>query len=216
MGDRRTIIDHTHPAYIRARDRIGKSRWNGAYYYSKEICEFIIPKIETDRNWITINIHKEQVGCDHAIVIIHNHFHPERYEWLKKYDDLILVCAAEQDMEELGHLGKTIFLPLSIDVEYVRQFIRPKTREIGYAGRLEKKGKLPPEADIISKMERKEFLSTLATYRKVYCVDRVELEAKVLGCEVLHNNIPSFAPEEVIDIRDAAVMLQKALEEIDE
>ena len=36
------IIDHTHPEYIKAWNSIGKSKWNGAYYYSIEIVENIM------------------------------------------------------------------------------------------------------------------------------------------------------------------------------
>ena len=37
------IINHERPEYIKARAKIGKGKWNGAYYYSIEICERIIP-----------------------------------------------------------------------------------------------------------------------------------------------------------------------------
>ena len=88
------IIDHTHPNYLRKWRNAGLNQFNGAYYYSKEIVENIIPNVETDRNWITVNV--KGVGLNHAIVFIHNNLHPENYEWLKfyGYKDLVLVCGA--------------------------------------------------------------------------------------------------------------------------
>lgn len=217
MGDRQIIIDHNHPAYIRKRNMIGTARWNGAYYYSREITEFIIPNVKTDRNWITLNLKEEQIGCDHAIFFVHNHPNcPEWYEWLKKYDDLILVCCAEDDMEKVAHLGTPIFLPLSVDVEYVKQFRCEKTRQIAYAGRRQKREDAPKNIDYISGLPRTRFLKQLAKYEKVYAVDRAEIEAKILGCEILRYSYKSVAPAEIIDSREAAVMLQKALEEINE
>ena len=50
------IINHDHPAYRRNWKKSGDNRFNGAFYYSKEITKNIIPLIETDRNWITINV----------------------------------------------------------------------------------------------------------------------------------------------------------------
>ena len=47
------IIDHTHPEYLRLAN--GDFN-NGAYHYSKEIVKNIIPLVNTDRNWMTINI----------------------------------------------------------------------------------------------------------------------------------------------------------------
>lgn len=65
------IIDHTHIEYIQKWQGMNQaSKYNGAYYYSCEIVENIIPAVKTDRNWITVNV--KGVGCDHAIVFIHN------------------------------------------------------------------------------------------------------------------------------------------------
>lgn len=212
------IIDHTHPAYIKARNAIGKDRWNGAYYYSKEIVENIIPRVKTDRNWITINLRRDRIGCDHAIFFIHNHPHcPEWYEWLSVYQDLILVCSCREDMEKLTHLGTPIYLPLSIDVEYVKSFRTKKTKEIAFAGRPEKSWgyDLPEGIEYVYYLPREEFLTELAKYKKVYAVDRASIEAKVLGCEVLPYGYNTVDPGRILDTKDAANMLQDMLDEID-
>ena len=213
------IINHEHPQYKRKWQKIGANKYNGAYYYSREICKNIIPNVRTDRNWITINI--KGVGCDHAIVFIHNNKHPDHYDWLSQYDDLILVCGVPETCEKVAHLGKTIYLPLSIDVDYVKCFCTDrKTRSTAYVGRRSKAkwGILPNDIDYICSTGREKLLREMTKYRKVYAVGRCAIEAKVLGCEVLPYD-PRFPDPrfwQVIDNKEAAVILQTKLNQIDE
>lgn len=212
------IIDHTHPEYLDALRKIGKNRWNGAYFYSEEIVKYIIPNVKTDRNWITVDLKDAKIGFDHAIVFVHNHPKcPEWYEWYADYDDLIFVCSSHEDMEKIKHLGTPLYLPLSVDVEYVERFRTKKTMDTAYAGRPEKKtGWRPPSgAKSICFLPRDRFLAEMAKYRRVYAVDRVEIEARILGCEVLKYDCPSYAPYRIIDSLEAAKMLQEKLDEID-
>ena len=95
----------------------GPGRWNGAFYYSQEIVNNIIPNVKTDRNWITINV--PGVACDHSVVFIHNNKTPEAYGWLSKYKDLVLVCGVPETCEKVSGLGKAVYLPLSIDTTFV-------------------------------------------------------------------------------------------------
>lgn len=209
------IINHDHPAY-RAKWK-GRNKYNGAFYYSKEICKNIIPNVDTDRNWITINI--EGVGCDHAIVFIHNNLHPERYNWLSRYKDLVLVCGVPETCDKVAHLGRAIYLPLSVDVEYVKQFERSKVKDAAFVGRRSKikLGNLPKGIDYICGLKRQELLPRMAQYRKVYAVGRVAIEAKILGCEVLpyDSRFPDPDVWQILDNKDAADILQKELNRID-
>ena len=212
------IINHEHPEYIRAAERIGNNKYNGAYYYSKEICESMIPNIRTDRNWITVNLHKARIGCDHAIFFVHNHPHcPEWYEWLAEYKDLIMVCSSRKDMPKIEHIGIPVFVPLSVDVEYVKSFRTEKTREIAFAGRPEKAVdcNLPRNIDHIGLLPREDFLGELAKYRKVYAVDRVAIEARILGCEVIPYEYQSVDTGRIIDTSEAIGILQNELNRID-
>ena len=210
-------IDHTHPIYIQLRNRIGKSKWNGAYYYSIEICNRIIPNIKTDRPWITINTNGYVRGFDRAIVFAHNHKGcPSHYEWLKGYKDLIFVCSERDDMPKLEHLGTPIYLPLSVDVEYVKQFRKEvKTKEIAFFGRMERvkeiADQLPKDIEYVSGMKRERMLRKMAEYKTVYALDRVAIEAQILGCKVL----PYPDRWKVIDSLEAVPMLQKELDKID-
>lgn len=211
------IVNHDHRKYRATWEHISVNKWNGAFYYSKEICKNIIPRIETDRNWITINVPGE--GLDHSIVFIHNNLHPEHYDWLAKYKDLILVCGIRETTSKVKHLGKAIVLPLSIDVEYVKQYRKEKTKEVAFVGRPAKRNNItfPPEVDIIEGLPRTKLLPAMAEYKKVYAVGRTALEAKVLGCKILPYDPRFPRPErwKVLDNLEAAKILQEKINKID-
>ena len=210
------IIDHTHVFYRRKWCLAGAARFNGAYYYSKEIVERIIPRVKTDRNWITINI--PGAGLDHSIVFIHNNVRPDYYNWLSKYKDLILVCGVPETCGKVAHLGTPIYVPLSIDVKFVKGFAKDKTKDTAYAGRSnKKKNYIPQGVDILEDLERIQLLKKMAEYEKIYAVGRCAIEAAALGCEVLPYDprFPDPSIWEVIDNREAAKILQAKLDEID-
>lgn len=217
----RQIIDHTHPAYIEKRGRLSRSNgWNGAYYYSQEIVKNIIPAVKTDRSWVTVNV--EGVGTDHAVVFVHNNLHPEHYDWLNQYDDLVLICGIPETVEKVAHLGKAVYLPLSVDVGYVEKFRAPEhERELNraFVGRPSKrKGvKFPRGTVILEGMPRDQLLRKMAKCHDVYAVGRTAIEAKVLGCEILPYD-PRFPDPErwkIVDNAEAAATLQRLLNEID-
>ena len=191
---------------------------NGAYWYSREIVERIRPNVKTKRGWITINV--PGLCEDHAIVFIHNNKNPNLYSWLSKYDDLILVCGVPETCEKVAHLGRAIYLPLSIDVEYVEKFRTDvKTVDRAYAGRADKKRGIffPPGTVYIENRKRDAFLRELAKCKRVYAVGRCALEARVLGCEILPYDprFPDPSIWQVVDNLEAAKMLQMELDKID-
>lgn len=208
------IIDHSHPMYRAKWKAAGKDRYNGAYYYSREIVENIIPRVETDRSWITVNV--RDLACSHSIVFVHNNLHPENYEWLKQYDDLVLVCGVPQTCEKVAHLGRAVYLPLSVDIAEVERFKRQKDRETAFAGRPSKAKGIPDGVDMLSGMPREDLLAEMARYEKVYAVGRTAIEARVLGCKVLmyDERFPNPACWEPLDNAEAAKMLQAMLDEI--
>lgn len=218
------IIDHDHPEYRKKWLDCGLERYNGAFYYSKEIVKSIIPNVETDRNWITVNI--PPYGCDHAIVFIHNNLRPENYEWLRHYKDLVLVCGVEETCEKVAHLGKAIYLPLSIDVEYVKQFKLPKeqrTKKAAFVGRRSKRldarmcEKLPEDIDYLEGIKRQDLLPLVAQYDTIYAVGRAAVEAKCLGCRLkaYDPRYPKVGIWKPLDNKEAAKILQEKLDEID-
>lgn len=211
------IYDHTREEYKVRRQLIGAGKWNGAYYYSREIVRNIIPRIETGRNWITLNV--PGMGRDHSIVFVHNNIKPETYAWLKQYRDLILVCGVPETCEKVKHIGKTLYLPLSVDVKEVERFKAEKTKEAAFAGRAAKlmTADIPEKVDIITGKPRGFMLEELARYKRVYAVGRTAIEAKILGCEVMPYDPRYPDPErwQILDNKEAAAMLQLELDKID-
>lgn len=214
------IIDHTRVEYIKKWQWLNQaSKYNGAYYYSHEIVENIIPEIQTDRNWITVNV--RDVGVDHSIVFIHNNMKPQNYEWLQKYDDIILVCGVESTVDKVSHIGKAIYLPLSIDVNYVKKFKKKTHKGAAFAGRAVKRRMpgihLPDGIYYIEGVSRDSFLKAMAGYKTIYAVGRTALEALALGCEVgaYDDRYPDVDMWQVMDNKDAAKILQDKLDEID-
>lgn len=210
------IIDHDHPAYRERWNRYTHGRWNGAFYYSKEIVKNIIPRVNTNRNWMTINV--PEVGFDHSIVFIHNNKDPSLYKWLERYSDLILICGIPETCEKVKHLGKPIYLPLSVDVKDVERYKTEKTKGTAFVGRPPKRNGInfPPGTEIVEGMPRTRLLKKMAEYEKVYAVGRTAVEAKVLGCEILPYDprFPDVDRWQILDNRDAAKILQKKLDKI--
>ena len=213
------IIDHNSEWYKFISKHYEKGDiYNGAFYYSKEICKFFIPNIKTDRNWITVNTPTH--GFDHSIVFIHNNRRTEQlYDWLKGFKDLILVCGVPSTMQKVAHLGTPIYLPLSVDVEEVEKYKAEKTREEAFAGRLPKLigNRIPKNCDIIGGISREMMLERMARYKKIYAVGRTAIEAKILGCEigVYDDYFPDPSVWKILDSRDAVKILQKELDKVE-
>ena len=217
------IIDHNHHLYKAKRNSMSKDgKYNGAYYYSKEIVKNIIPNVKTDRNWITIRLPEMKEHPDHSIIFIHNNRNPNYYSYLREYQDCILVCGLPKTAENLRFFGRTVYLPLSIDVENVKKYrVANKTKEIAYAGRKLKlsytNNIVPKDTPILSGLSQSNLLREMAKYKKVYASGRTAMQAKVLGCEVLphETNFPDSRFWKVLDNKDAAKMLQEILDKID-
>ena len=220
------IIDHTHPDYIKRWENAGNGKHNGAYYYSLEIVRNIIPNVKTDRHWMTINIpvcnrvpQFTCYGADHMIVFIHNNKHPEHYDWLQNFKDLVLVCGIPETCKRVAHLGRAIYLPLSIDVAEVRQYERPKTKETAFVGRRAKRNGISfsPDVDYIEGLPRPLLLEAMAEYKNIYAVGRTAIEAKALGCNILpyDKRFPDVDRWQVLDNQEASKILQKELDKID-
>lgn len=216
------IIDHNHPDYKAKWKTLGEDKYNGAYYYSKEIVKNIIPNVKTDRNWVTIRLANNKDHPDHSIVFIHNNRNPNYYEYLRNYKDCILVCGLPSTAENVGFFGKAIYLPLSVDVKAVEKYrVKNKTKESAYAGRSVKlnyaTSSLPKDIDILCNMPQSQLLREMAKYKKIYATGRTAIQAKILGCEVESHDVRfrDASIWKVLDNKDAAKMLQEMLDEID-
>lgn len=214
----RIIINHNNKKYIKKFSSLSEgAKNNGAFFYSREICARMIPLIKTDRNWVTVNVRGE--ATNHAIVFIHNNIHPENYRWLEKYKDLILVCGVAETCEHVAHIGRTIYLPLSVNVAEVEQYKTDKTKDVAFCGRSTKRKKynLPIGTDFLEDLPREELLRKMAKYKKIYAVGRTAIEGKILGCEILpyDDRFPNPEIWQVLDTVEAAQILQEQLNVID-
>ena len=215
------VIDYRTPEYVDRWSKLAKSnQQNGAYNYSKEIVENIIPRIKTDRPWVTIN--QPFFSKEHAIVFVHGNLHPDSYDWHRGYRDTIMVASLPETAENLKRRGhrQVILVPLSIDTKYLEQFkVKKKTKQVAYAGRPEKKklGKLPAGIDLLEGLERDDLLREMAKYKQIYAVGRCAIEAKALGCEILpfDERFPDPSIWQVLDNCEAAEILQRELDKID-
>ena len=217
----RIIIDYRTPEYIHRWETLtDANKQNGAYNYSKELVENIIPRVQTERPWVTINL---PWFCEeHAIVFVHGNTKLWNYDWFKGYRDVVMVASQPTTVEELKRrrFRQVIYLPLSIDLGYVERFkVKRKTKQVAYAGRPEKKklGTLPEGIDLLEGLPRDELLKAMAQYRQIYAVGRCALEAKALGCEILpfDRRFPDPSVWEVLDNCEAAEILQRELDKID-
>ena len=223
------IIDTTDPNYIAYKKLFmpkGKGSHNGAYYYSQEIVKNIIPNVKTDRPWDTLGM-KMTRSEDHAIVFLHHCLSWDRvYSWLDRYKDQIFVCSTQPTYEwALSKKKKAIFLPLSVDVEYVKQFQAPKTKRACYAGnrwafkREDENKNIPDYVDFPPpNMPREEMLKFISEYRELYAIGRCALEGLVLGCEIkpFYRVYPDPSYWKILDNKDAAKILQQELDRLDD
>ena len=122
----------------------------------------------------------------------------------------------------MQHLGKAIYLPLSVDVEYVSRFrMQENERDLStaFVGRpAKRKGvKFPVGVILLERMKRPDLLRRMARCHNVYAVGRTAIEARILGCNILPYDprFPDVDRWTVIDNKEAAKILQKLLDDID-
>ncbi len=218
--------DYNNPKYLALREKLQGRKSNGHWQYSHLITDKIAPLIDTDREIDALGL--VQCGCkDGAIVFIHANINLlDTYSWLRRYDDLILVCNNEDTAYKLSIIlpnSTPIVLPLSVDVEEVLTHQHPKTKKACYAGNIwpfkmaDLEKFVPEGTPRYTDMERDELLDAISEYEEVYAVGITAVEAAVLGCEikVCDSRFPDPTYWKPLDYKEAAKILQKKLDEID-
>ena len=219
------IIDTHNMNYRAYRSAWPRGKFNGAYYYAKELEKYFVPTIKTDRPWDLLGM-RFTAHYHRSIIFIHHCLNwDETYPWIAKLKDPILVVSTKPTLEWAKSKGyKAIFLPLSIDVDYVSQFKTEKTKGACYSGnrwkfkREDEDKNIPEGVDFPpADLKREELLKFIAPYRELYAIGRCALEGIVLGCEIkpFYNKYPDPSYWKVIDSKDAAKMLQHELDTID-
>ena len=219
------IVGINNNNYRAFRKAYPKGGFNGAHYYADEIERNIIPLVKTNRNWDCLGMRMTN-HPDHCIMFIHHNLNfKQTYFWLKRYKDVILVVSSWATYAAAQDVGyKVIYLPLSIDVDYVKQFKTKKTKDACYAGN-RWKFKHPDLAKYVPKgtdyppidMKREDLLKFIAPYKTCYAIGRCALEAKALGCKikVCDSRYPDPKYWKLLDNKDAAKLLQKELDKVD-
>lgn len=209
-----TILGTKDPVYHRWITRGLKGSHNGAHYYAKEIEELILPHIDADvfiaTTGGTVQPKKVPDGC--AFVCHHNVSPEKAYEpFLNR--GLLWICSKPSTVGKLEAIGENaVYIPLSIDTEYVKRFRTEKTRDIAFVGNFwnfkeNYINSLPNNVHHVGELPRERLLEEMAKYRRVIAEGRCNMEAQVLGCEV---ELPDYGkpsleaiPREVLDSRDA-------------
>lgn len=211
------IIDHTNRFYTNILP-------NGALIYSMNIVKNIIPKVQTKRNWVTIDCKQ---CMDNAIVFIHSNLDFDRYEFLRKYKNLVLVASQNYTVQELRRrkLGDhVIYLPLSVDTKELRKYKNLKPHYRGgtcYAGRPDKPYvdglRLQGNIDMLCGLTHLDMLKRLNNYQYCYAVGITAIEAKFMGCTLLpfDKRYPDIRVWKILAPSEAAKILQKKLNKID-
>lgn len=221
-----TTDDPNYIAYCKNYHQNGRGAHNGAYYYSKEIVKNIIPNVKTNRPWDTLGM-KFMRSYDHAIVFLHHCINWEKvYYWLREYKDQVLVCSTLPTYEWAKTVkgAHPVFLPLSIDIEEVQKHKAKKTKKACYAGnrwafkRADENKNIPEGVDFPPpNLPREEMLEFIAPYREIYAIGRCALEGLALGCKIkpFYHVYPDPNYWKLLDNKDAAKLLQEALDQID-
>lgn len=185
------IQDHTTKEYLIAQSKLSAGKFNGAYFYSKEIVESFIPNINTTYNWQTIN---HQTAPEHCIVFVHSNNALERYDYLLKYNDVILVCSTHNSLNQLKRKGhkKVIYVPLSIDTDYLDNFKNDNEKngtiatgnQWAFTNETKKffiKNNIKHYHDI----PREQLLTLMSNAETIYAIGRTAMEAIYLGANVI-------------------------------
>lgn len=220
------IVRADNPNYLAKWNGLDKaSKYNGAYYYSHDIEKYIVPLIKTKRPINVIGI-RECGGEDNMLVFVHHYLNVrEKYQWLSKYRNVVIVSSDYEADKELARYGTVIHLPLSINVDEVAKHrVKKKTQKACYYGnpwgfkRKEIAELVPPEVHRFGTMPREKAWDIVAQYRECYAIGLCALEAQVLGCRLKMSRYRYPDPEEsfpVLDCKEAARRLQVALDSID-
>jgi len=177
---------------VRYRTRQPNGTKNGAYWYAKEIESNILPHIShVDVTVITTGatLFGGFDVDDNVAVVCHDNRRPIESYRLLLGKGILWICSKHSTVEKWREAGETaIYIPLSIDTEYVKQFKTEKTKDTAFVGNAWGFKKnyldaLPPDIAQLNGMERHELLREMAQYKRVIAEGRCMMEAQVLGCE---------------------------------
>ena len=186
------VYGTSSPKFTEWRNSKTSGKENGAYYYSKEIEENILPKIKADLLIVTAGaiLYTAKDLPDGCVVVCHDNRTTKQSYGRLFGKNIIWVCSKQSTVETLeGYGERAVYIPLSIDTQYVKKFKTKKTKDIAYVGnawafKREYLNSLPANIEQLSDMSREKLLKQMAKYKNVIAEGRVYLEAMTLGCKV--------------------------------
>ena len=197
------VYGTTSPKFIAWRNSRASGKENGAYYYSKEIEENILPEIKADVLIVTAGaaLYTAMELPDGCVVVCH-----DNRSTMQSYGQLfgkkiIWVCSKQSTVETLeGYGERAVYIPLSIDTQYVKKFKRKKTKDTAYVGnawafKRDYLNSLPANIDQLSDMSRESLLKEMAKYKNVIAEGRCLMEAQVLGAKT---EVPKYDGHESV------------------
>lgn len=221
MTSKPVVLGTKTPSFIKWHNKQGVTRNNGSYWYAREIEEIILPQIDKKLFIVTAaaSIYGSHEIPDNAIVVCHdNRTTVNSYGFLFK-KNILWICSKQSTVKTMLKEGeRAIYIPLSIDTEYVKQFNRRKTKEIAFVGnswafKKSYLSTLPKSIAQISNLEREDLLKEMAKYKRVIAEGRCLMEAQALGCKCevpKYENLESVYVD-LLDSRDAIPLWQEAL-----
>ncbi len=186
------IIGTDSTRFIRYK-RIRRGKVNtGSYFYALEIENNILPELKNiDLTIITTGASLFRTGeiRRNTVVVCH-----DNRNTLKSYSkflgkNCLWICSKESTAATLRAVDENaVYIPLSIDVEYVKQFRTAKTKDIAFVGnawgfKRNYLASLPSNIDQLSGMGREQLLNAMAQYKRVIAEGRCLMEAQVLGAQ---------------------------------
>lgn len=199
----------------------GITRNNGAYWYAKEIEEIILPHINKKLFIVTAGakLYENFEIPDSAIIVCHDNRSPKNSYGSLFNKNILWICSKHSTVEVLESLNeRAVYIPLSIDTEYVKRFKTKNTKDIAFVGnawafKKSYLNSLPKKIDQLSNLERDDLLTEIAKYKKVIAEGRCLMEAQVLGCKC---EVPKYKDLEsvfvdVLDSKDAISYWAEAL-----
>lgn len=220
------VYGTSSPKFTEWRNGRKYGKENGAYYYSKEIEDNILPEIEADVLIVTAGaaLYTAIELPDGCVVVCHDNRSTQQSYGRLFGKGIVWVCSKHSTVETLeGYGERAVYIPLSIDTKYVKKFKRKKTKDTAYVGnawdfKRDYLNSLPVDIEQLSDMSREKLLKEMSKYKNVIAEGRVLMEAQILGCKT---EVPKYDGHEsvyveALDNRETIPEWGKLLEAVDE
>lgn len=184
----------------------GAEGMNGAYWYSKEIEDIILPELDSDAVVVTVaaSLYGPNDIPSGSVIVCHDNRYTEQSYGNHFGNNHLWICSKESTVKTLKGYGENaVYVPLSIDTRYVKKFITDKTKDTAYVGnpwgfKKEYLESLPPNIKQLGGMERDVLLRKMAEYKNVIAEGRCLMEAQVLGAKT---SVPEYKEHEAVFVK---------------